>query len=131
MVDDGDQARFHPRQCLGREGGGHDAAHAGVQGRIVEHEAGGVMFEQGRANPELRGKGRVFVRDIGGGVTVDRVQIGVAGNQKRPVGLRTDGGVGQQLVVMGKGVVGEPVGGIGEIKHGGSLGGFEGKSMRC
>ena len=131
LVDDGDQAGFHPRQRLGREGGGHDAAHAGVQGRIVEHEAGGVVFEQRRSDPEFRRKGRVFVGDISAGVTVDRVQISVAGDQERPVRLRTDGGVGQQLVVMGKGLSVNPSGGLERSNMGGSLGGFGGKSMRC
>ena len=112
LVDDGDQAGFHPGERLGREGRGHDAADAGVQRRVVEHQRCGVMFEQGRSGAEFGREGGVFVGDIKRGVPVDGVQIGVARQQDGAIGLRTDGRIGQQPVVMRKGVVGEPVGGI-------------------
>ena len=112
-----DQPRLHPCQRLGRQGRCHDPPHAGVQRWVIEHEACGVMLKQRAARAEFRREGQLFVRDIKRGVAVNRVQVRVAADQHRAIGLAQHRGLAQQAVVMGEWVFDKPLRRCGQIKH--------------
>ena len=113
-VDQRRDAGFHARDGALAQGAHHQPAHARVQRRIVEHEAGGVVLEQRRV-AELRHELAPLV-GAGARVAVQRGHVVVAREQQH---------AGRQLVhrralaqrgVERVGVVDEPGRRIGEAE---------------
>ena len=65
------------------------------------------MLEQRRSRAEFGFKRLFLIRNVGGGVAVDRVQIGMTGDDKRAVSLGANGGVLQERIVVREGIFGE------------------------
>ena len=97
------QPRRHAFDGAAREGAHDDAAHTGVQRRVVEHQRAGVVLEQWRDagcyRPGCLIVGRVvvlgskfhlLVRAEQLRVAVDRHQVGMAGQEERTVGHALD-----------------------------------------
>ena len=83
-----------------REGGGEPLADPRMAGRVVEHQAGRVVLVEGGVahhRPEID----ALVRREAPGVLVDRGDVGVAGEEDRPVAHPVDRVVAAQRAVGG------------------------------
>ena len=89
-----------------------------MQRRVIEDETGRVVLKKRAAGAKLGREGLFLVRDIERRIAVDRVQISMAADQHRAIGLRQNRSFAQQPVVVRKRVVDKPFGWCGEIKHG-------------
>ena len=102
-VDALDQALLHRRDVARRQRAGDQAAHARVQRRIVEDQAGRVVLEQ-RRGAVLRQELLVLVGAEGRGVLVDGDDVGVAAEEDAAVGHALD------RRVLAQGAVGRDTG---------------------
>lgn len=103
-VDKGYQPGLHRRDRARRQRAHHDLAHARMQRRIVEDEAGGVVLVEG-CLAELRQELDLLVGRERPGVAVDAVEIGIARQHHRAVGKTLDRCALQQRAIGGEGVV--------------------------
>ena len=105
MVDPLRQPRCHVGNGPSGERAHDQLAHARVQRRVVEHQAGGMVREQGRAHAILGAKLDLLVRTEHLRVAVDRHHIVVAREQPAAIGHATHRRVAAQCVVHRVGVV--------------------------
>ena len=100
----GDKAVFHLGNSAGAKCTLQDAPNLGVQRRVVEDEAGGMMFI-GQRLAELRQEFLAFVGAEPDWVFVDLVEIGIAGQEYRAIRHGFDRGMVAQCPVIAIGIV--------------------------
>ena len=89
-VDQGDQARFHVGNRAPRQRAHDQLAHARVQRRVVEHQAGRVVLQQRRAGAVLGRELHLLVGAEGLRVAIHRHEVGIAREEVRAVGHALD-----------------------------------------
>ena len=126
VVDGEDEAGLHLGDGAGGEGRGDEAADAGVEGWVVEDEAGGVVFVE-RGVAEFGAEFLALVGAVGFGVAVDLGAVVVAGEEDAAVGEGVDGGVFAEGFVGGVWIIVEGGREGGEVEACGGLAGSRGQ----
>ena len=105
-VDHGLDARLQVGERARREGRRQELAHARVQRRVVEHQAGRVMAIERRADAELGAELGLLVGAHAGVAVADR-DVGVAREEDAAVGQALQRREAAQRVIVGERIVEE------------------------